>query len=326
MSTAPEAASRRVAVAVRLRPRIAEDGPAEPVARTSANTVILGERGTFGPFDHCFAASASNAAVYDSCAAHVVAGVVAGETNGTVLTYGQTGSGKTHTVGAGSGDGIVPRALSQIFEAVAADRGQHTFAVYLSCMQLYLENVEDLLNPNGTGSIKIREDASDPWGLVLVDGLVRIPLTSLEQALQLTRAADAQRAVAATQMNWASSRSHACYSLFVERTPVAAVAAAGTPQAAAASTAAALALIASSNASQVTTRTKLHILDLAGSERVKKTGVLAGTSMADEARATNLSLLALGKVIHSLAEGKEHVPFREVKLTVRTLRSSFTPL
>ena len=41
-------------------------------------------------------------------------------------------------------------------------------------------------------------------------------------------------------------------------------------------------------------RTKLHILDLAGSERLKKTG--ASGAAVEEARATNMSLLSLGKV------------------------------
>ena len=54
-------------------------------------------------------------------------------------------------------------------------------------------------------------------------------------------------------------------------------------------------LLSSAQSHGGVTRTKLHVLDLAGSERVKKTGVTAGTAI-EEARATNLSLLSLGKV------------------------------
>ena len=46
----------------------------------------------------------------------------------------------------------------------------------------------------------------------MIDGLVRHPVASLEQALQLVAFADANRAVYATQMNWSSSRSHAVFS------------------------------------------------------------------------------------------------------------------
>ena len=43
--------------------------------------------------------------------------------------------------------------------------------------------------------------------------------------------------------------------------------------------------------------------------------VLLARSLAEETKATNLSLLSLGKVIHSLAEGQKHVPYRESMLT-----------
>ena len=43
---------------------------------------------------------------------------------------------------------------------------------------------------------------------------------------------------------------------------------------------------------------------------------------ADEAKATNMSLLALGKVIAAMAEGKDHVPYRDSKLT-RLLNDAF---
>jgi hypothetical protein len=80
---------RRVSVHVRLRPRIAEDQNAEPVARPGNNgvSVVLGERGTFGPFDGTFDAAATQESVYAAVAHRAVAGVVAGECNGTVMCY-----------------------------------------------------------------------------------------------------------------------------------------------------------------------------------------------------------------------------------------------
>jgi len=59
---------------------------------------------------------------------------------------------------------------------------------------------------------------------------------------------------------------------------------------------------------------KFHLVDLAGSERIKKTGA-TGTRLK-EGISINKELLALGKVIVALTKkGKDHVPYRDSKLT-----------
>ena len=57
----------------------------------------------------------------------------------------------------------------------------------------------------------------------------------------------------------------------------------------------------------------LNLIDLAGSEKVNKSGAV-GESL-DEAIKINLSLSCLGKVIHALTSGSEHIPYRDSKLT-----------
>ena len=61
------------------------------------------------------------------------------------------------------------------------------------------------------------------------------------------------------------------------------------------------------------TSAKLHLIDLAGSERLAKTG--ASGLLLKEAKFINKSLSALGDVISALSEQKKHVPFRNSKLT-----------
>lgn len=68
-------------------------------------------------------------------------------------------------------------------------------------------------------------------------------------------------------------------------------------------------------------RSKLSLIDLAGSEKVGRTGATGET--LEEAKKINLSLSCLGNVIHSLTTGSEHVPFRDSKLT-RILRDSLS--
>jgi kinesin family protein 6/9 len=64
---------------------------------------------------------------------------------------GQTGSGKTFTItgGAESYDdrGIIPRAISHVFDRIEADEGAHTFAVHISYLEIYNGSGYDLLDP-----------------------------------------------------------------------------------------------------------------------------------------------------------------------------------
>ena len=58
---------------------------------------------------------------------------------------------------------------------------------------------------------------------------------------------------------------------------------------------------------------KLFLVDLAGNERVSKTG--AEGLVLEEAKNINKTLSALGNVILALTEAKHHVPYRDSKLT-----------
>lgn len=59
---------------------------------------------------------------------------------------------------------------------------------------------------------------------------------------------------------------------------------------------------------------QFHLIDLAGSERQKRTG--AEGERLKEASNINLSLTNLGTVINILSEGKqEHIPYRNSKIT-----------
>merc|ERR1719461_2699107 len=58
---------------------------------------------------------------------------------------------------------------------------------------------------------------------------------------------------------------------------------------------------------------KLMMVDLAGSEKVAKTG--AQGSALEEAKKINQSLSALGNVMNSLTEGGGHIPYRDSVLT-----------
>lgn len=65
--------------------------------------------------------------------------------------------------------------------------------------------------------------------------------------------------------------------------------------------------------SHKTTRGKLSLIDLAGSERASKTGATA--QRMKEAQSINKSLSALGDVISALSNNDKFVPYRNNKLT-----------
>jgi len=58
---------------------------------------------------------------------------------------------------------------------------------------------------------------------------------------------------------------------------------------------------------------RLNLVDLAGSERIDKTGATGDT--LKEGIKINLSLTSLGGCINALVEGKKHIPFRDSMLT-----------
>ena len=62
------------------------------------------------------------------------------------------------------------------------------------------------------------------------------------------------------------------------------------------------------------TNGKLTLCDLAGSERVNKTGA-SGLNLV-EAQNINKSLLELGNVMSALMSNSSHVPYRNSKLTM----------
>lgn len=59
---------------------------------------------------------------------------------------------------------------------------------------------------------------------------------------------------------------------------------------------------------------KLSLIDLAGSEKIEKTGATGST--LEEAKLINKSLSELGNVINALTDKNQtHIPYRNSKLT-----------
>lgn len=104
----------------------------------------------------------------------------------TILAYGQTGSGKTHTMGTtfdGYSEaehlGVIPRAVNDIFENI--DRmPDHEFEVHCSFMELYQEQLYDLLSTKGREQniVDIREDNNKE---IIIPNLTEVAVKTVEE-------------------------------------------------------------------------------------------------------------------------------------------------
>ncbi|KAG6410101.1 hypothetical protein SASPL_128150 [Salvia splendens] len=292
--------SERVRVAVRIRPKNAEDlSDVDHADCVELQPEVL--------FDEVLTESASQKRVYEAVAKPVVESVLDGY-NGTVMAYGQTGTGKTYTLGRMGKDdaserGIMVRALEDILAATSASD-----TIEVSYLQLYMESIQDLLAPEKT-NIPIVEDAKT--GEVSVPGAEIVKIRKLDHFLKLMQLGEANRHAANTKMNTESSRSHAILMVYIRRS-------ANEEE----ETNQETGMAAGRQGHHVLTirKSKLLIVDLAGSERIGKSG--SEGHVLEEAKFINLSLTSLGKCINALAENSPHIPIRDSKLT-RLLRDSF---
>lgn len=213
--------------------------------------------------------------------------------NGTVFAYGQTGAGKSYTMMGDMNNheqkGVIPRISEQIFQSILASESNIEYTVGVSYMEIYMERIRDLLRPD-RDNLPIHEEKNKG---VYVKGLSQVYVSSVDEVYQILDQGGMARAVAATNMNQESSRSHSIVLITINQKNL------ETGSAKAGS---------------------LFLVDLAGSEKVGKTGASGQT--LEEAKKINKSLSALGMVINALTDGKStHVPYRDSKLT-RILQES----
>ncbi|KAM6584399.1 hypothetical protein CsatB_011401 [Cannabis sativa] len=310
--------SERVRVAVRLRPKNAEDHLLDSdfvdcvELQPELKRLKLRKNNWSSEsyrFDEVFTDTASQRRVYEAVAKPVVESVLNGY-NGTVMAYGQTGTGKTYTLSRlGKDDtserGIMARALEDILSSTSPGFD----SVEISYLQLYLESIHDLLAPEKI-NIPIYEDPKT--GEVSLPGASVVQVQDLDHFLHLLQIGETNRHAANTKLNTESSRSHAILMVTVRR-PVNENVKDGLNLQEKVSS-------PSSNGVPIVRKSKLLIVDLAGSERVDKSG--SEGHMLEEAKFINSSLTSLGKCINALAENSPHIPFRDSKLT-RLLRDSF---
>ena len=198
--------------------------------------------------------------------------------------------------------GIVPRVGIRLLA-----ENSHATELRFSMLEIYQEKLRDLFASTiDSKSLRIREKN----GCCTIEGLTELEFKTDAEFMKLLNAGLKKRVVGDHLMNAESSRSHLCCVLNIRQLR---------------------------EGRRI--KSKIHLIDLAGSEMVRKTDA-SGTRL-QEAKHINKSLSALGNVIFALttpqptsATGsavsmtktealtkKVHIPYRDSKLT-RILQDS----
>ena len=242
-------------------------------------------------FTRVFDDAATQADVYEATTAPLVDALFAGR-SALLFTYGVTNAGKSYTMMGDPEDeaarGLMPRALNLILEKVEALGGE----VKLSFMEIYNENVYDLMDKAAAQTGKRRAlRVKDLSTRMEVASLSAVRVATAAHGLALAKAAQAQRKTSSTGLNKTSSRSHSICQLTV--------------------------VDAAGKAGPV-----LMLVDLAGSERIDRTGAAASGAQQKEANHINQSIMRLMNCLRVVREkqasgsqGREVVPWRDSKLT-----------
>ncbi|KAJ3295970.1 hypothetical protein HDU79_007762 [Rhizoclosmatium sp. JEL0117] len=306
-------------------------------------------------YDTVFGMETQQEDVYGVCVEPLIKKCLDGY-NGCIFAYGQTASGKTHTMQGGAASrvaeslsdactsvspdiGIIPRVVHQLNNHVRERRGKvdeasgncFDYVVKVSYLEIYNETLVDLLvDRDKQEDLKIRMEAGTTSGKDLyVQNLSERYMSSLPDYLKVLITGAKHRSVGETNMNAQSSRSHSILTITIDQylvEPRKPHASGGAPMSRSESTASLAPEIVSPDEhspevlqkiGQGKKRSKIHLIDLAGSERADSTGA-TGDRLKEGAQ-INQSLSALGNVISALTSpsnsSKKHIPYRDSKLT-----------
>ena len=137
--------------------------------------------------------------------------------------------------------GIIPRSISYIFTEIEEDEEIMEARIKVSFAEIYKEKLRDLLHPSSKKKLSVRLQQN---GETRISNLTQAHVLTLLDVLQLIEVANSNRTKAETSMNHSSSRSHMLMTVTVE-------------------------LRLEDDSISVG---KLNFCDLAGSEKVRKTG------------------------------------------------------
>lgn len=248
-------------------------------------------------FDSIYDWNSNHQDVYDETLQDLVLSVVEGF-NGTIIAYGQTGAGKTSTLRRLKGlksdpkqKGVVANAVDDIFHQISRSRNQQ-YLVYVSYLEIYQEVVRDLLSKDPHKKLELKQFPD--LLIAYVKDLLSYVVKNTKDMERLIELGDLNRVRGITDRSTSTSTS--ILTITVECCSV------------------------KEDGENHITVGKLNIVDLVGSERLRKP-YFQGERLK-EARKIGMSLTPLSTVISALSDDKSNfIPYRDSKLT-RLLQDS----
>lgn len=240
-------------------------------------------------FDRVFDEHTNQEEVFEELKSYVQTAIDGGKVS--IFSYGQTGSGKTYTLEGSQFDGnitentgVLPRASVLIFSEIDRQNLMN-LRVYMSCIEVYLDNITDLLQESKVLDRKNSENYC--W----------VEVHNINEFLGYIAASSQKRVTRDTHQNATSSRSHTVYQIRIEG-------------------------IGSRN---IDIKGKISVIDLAGSEKANPETFTDKTTeeiesmkkITEEAKHINKSLSCLKRVFECLSQKNTNTipPYRETKLT-----------
>jgi chromosome segregation ATPase len=288
-----------IKVAVRFR-RDKEDEELDDWDFDLENNIIKLREKKF-VFDTLLDMNCAQDEMYEKVAAKTIEDFTSGY-HGTLFAYGNSGSGKTYSI-VGPDEiveflakdfsvvpediqklyGVIPRATIAIFNAINEyTAGGATVNLVASYIEIYNETITCLLN--GKENLKVQEIPKIGFN---ISGKEERACLCPEDIFKVLYIGTKNKTTGGTLQNARSSRSHTLLSLEMK--------------------------VKSADGSERCS--KLNIVDLAGSEKLRNTGANTPERIK-EAQKINLSLTTLGMCIMALTENNSFVPFRNSKLTL----------
>jgi kinesin family protein C2/C3 len=160
--------------------------------------------------------------------------------------------------------------LDELFRIAEARKELgYSYEIQVSLMEIYNETIRDLIEPKDEGGEEKKLDVKlSPEGGTHVPGLLVTTVREMEDVIAVLKTGERNRSVGKTNMNEHSSRSHMILSVYTK---------------------------ASNELTGARAFGKLHLIDLAGSERVGRSGA-------------EVSLSTPRPLLHTHDGGSPHTP------------------
>ena len=251
-------------------------------------------------FNNIFTEKNNNKDVFDISIKPIINNIINGY-NSTALAYGVTGTGKTHTIFGdlvfkNGEEGISIKACDYLFKELSSKYFEDNCVIKISYIEIYNENVIDLLNNDNSTSSNLMI-IEDPNKGVYCPNMKEYIITNCLELKKIISKGNKKRTMAPTNQNKFSSRSHAILQISLERRS-----------------------FNEENDNFDIFFSKFLMVDLAGSER----GGLEKGKRREEGANINKSLFTLGSCINILSDKNKSgkfIPYRDSKLT-RLLKDS----